>query len=97
MIFAQYRDTVLEITELLQQHEPLVKVMSFIGQSSNGKSMKGFTQKEQLKVCCFCMSAHWPIVHFFYLYISLQQKSVDKLDLTVIKNADMLLKGGHVI
>lgn len=53
MIFAQYRDTVLEITELLQQHEPLVKVMSFIGQSSNGKSTKGFTQKEQLKVCFF--------------------------------------------
>ncbi|XP_076442631.1 Fanconi anemia group M protein-like [Babylonia areolata] len=50
MIFSQYRDSVQEITAMLQQHDPLVKVMSFIGQSSVGKSTKGFTQKEQLKV-----------------------------------------------
>nr|KAG5712856.1 hypothetical protein BaRGS_007453 [Batillaria attramentaria] len=50
MIFSQYRDSVQEITQMLQQHEPLVKVMSFIGQSSAGKATKGFTQKEQLKV-----------------------------------------------
>ncbi|OWF50822.1 Fanconi anemia group M protein [Mizuhopecten yessoensis] len=50
MIFSQYRDSVSEITEILKQHQPLVKVMSFIGQSSAGKATKGFTQKEQLKV-----------------------------------------------
>ncbi|CAG2228093.1 FANCM [Mytilus edulis] len=50
MIFSQYRDSVSEITNILKQHHPLVKVMSFIGQSSAGKSTKGFTQKEQLKV-----------------------------------------------
>ncbi|KAL8589791.1 hypothetical protein ACOMHN_020794 [Nucella lapillus] len=50
MIFSQYRDSVQEITTLLQQHEPLVTVMSFIGQSSVGKGTKGFTQKEQLQV-----------------------------------------------
>lgn len=50
MIFAQYRDSVTEITEMLSRHRPVVKVMSFIGQSSTGKTSKGFTQKEQLKV-----------------------------------------------
>ena len=50
MIFSQYRDSVNEITELLSRHRPLIKVMSFIGQSSAGKTTKGFTQKEQLKV-----------------------------------------------
>ena len=53
MIFAQYRDSVNEITELLNRHRPLVRAMSFIGQSSAGKTTKGFTQKEQLKVCTF--------------------------------------------
>jgi Fanconi anemia group M protein len=50
MIFSQYRDSVQEITSMLQRHQPLIKVMSFIGQSSAGKATKGFTQKEQLKV-----------------------------------------------
>ena len=51
MIFSQYRDSVKEITDMLNVHNPMVKVMSFIGQSSAGKATKGFTQKEQLKVC----------------------------------------------
>ena len=50
MIFSQYRDSVEEITSMLRQHEPKVKAMSFIGQSSAGKATEGFTQKEQLKV-----------------------------------------------
>ena len=50
MIFSQYRDSVNEITQMLNQHRPLVKAMSFIGQSSANKSSRGFTQKEQLKV-----------------------------------------------
>jgi len=58
MIFSQYRDSVTEITAMLKQHQPKVKVMSFIGQSSAGKSTKGFTQKEQLKVYLYsyCLS-----------------------------------------
>lgn len=50
MIFSQYRDSVLEITELLQYYHPLVKAMSFIGQSSVARGGRGFSQKEQLKV-----------------------------------------------
>ena len=50
MIFSQYRDSVNEITEILNRHRPLVKVMSFIGHSSVGKSAKGFSQRDQLKV-----------------------------------------------
>ncbi|XP_053374788.1 Fanconi anemia group M protein-like [Mercenaria mercenaria] len=50
MIFSQYRDSVQEITDMLHVHQPVVKVMSFIGQATAGKSTKGFTQKEQLKV-----------------------------------------------
>ena len=49
MIFATFRDSVNEITELLNRHRPLVRAMSFIGQST-GRTTKGFTQKEQLKV-----------------------------------------------
>ena len=50
MIFSQYRDSVNEIAAMLAQHKPLVKVMSFIGQQSTGKSSRGLTQKEQLQV-----------------------------------------------
>ncbi|XP_042855878.1 Fanconi anemia group M protein-like isoform X2 [Penaeus japonicus] len=50
MIFSQYRDSVLEITEMLQHHYPLVKAMSFVGQSTVAHGGRGFTQKEQLKV-----------------------------------------------
>jgi ERCC4-related helicase len=50
MIFSQYRESVHEITEALNHHRPLVRVMSFIGQSSTGKSNRGFSQKDQLKV-----------------------------------------------
>ncbi|EDV24097.1 uncharacterized protein TRIADDRAFT_26257 [Trichoplax adhaerens] len=51
MIFAQYRDSVVEITDLLKHYSPTVKVMSFTGQAtSGGKSSRGLSQKEQLKV-----------------------------------------------
>ena len=49
MIFSQLRDSVNEITEMLRRHRPVVRVMSFVGQSQ-GKVSKGFTQAEQLKV-----------------------------------------------
>ena len=50
MIFSQYRDSVNEIAALLAYHKPLVRVMSFIGQQSTGKSSRGLSQKEQLQV-----------------------------------------------
>ncbi|XP_077909762.1 Fanconi anemia group M protein [Halichoerus grypus] len=49
MIFSSFRDSVQEIAEMLLQHQPLIRVMTFVGHAS-GKSMKGFTQKEQLEV-----------------------------------------------
>ena len=51
IVFSEYRDSVNEITEILSQHRPLVRVMSFIGHASAGRASKGFTQKDQLKVC----------------------------------------------
>ncbi|XP_075048258.1 Fanconi anemia group M protein [Mixophyes fleayi] len=50
MIFSSFRDSVQEIAEMLNQHRPTVRVMSFMGHSSAGKGTKGFTQKEQLEV-----------------------------------------------
>ncbi|KAM3918512.1 Fanconi anemia group M protein [Leptodactylus fuscus] len=50
MIFSSFRDSVQEIAEMLNQHHPTVRVMTFVGHSSNGKGVKGFTQKEQLEV-----------------------------------------------
>lgn len=41
----------VEITEMLQHHEPLVKAMSFVGQSNTGRGGgRGYSQKEQMKV-----------------------------------------------
>ena len=48
MIFSQYRNSVSEIVDMLSQHKE-VRVASFIGQSSTGRS-KGFSQKKQLEV-----------------------------------------------
>ncbi|KAJ3027102.1 UNVERIFIED_CONTAM: hypothetical protein HDU68_004488 [Siphonaria sp. JEL0065] len=51
MVFSNFRESVEEIKEALSQHEPLVKVMSFVGQSSGKKGgVKGCTQKEQLEL-----------------------------------------------
>lgn len=52
MIFSSFRDSVQEIAEMLLQHQPVIRVMTFVGHAS-GKSMKGFTQKEQLEVIIF--------------------------------------------
>ncbi|KAF6351246.1 FA complementation group M [Rhinolophus ferrumequinum] len=49
MIFSSFRDSVQEIAEMLLQHKPVIRAMTFVGHAS-GKSMKGFTQKEQLEV-----------------------------------------------
>nr|KAF6500039.1 FA complementation group M [Molossus molossus] len=49
MIFSSFRDSVQEIAEMLLQHQPVIRAMTFVGHAS-GKSTKGFTQKEQLEV-----------------------------------------------
>jgi len=54
IVFSEYRDSVNEITEILSQHRPLVRVMSFIGHSSAGRTSRGFTHKDQLKVSSSC-------------------------------------------
>nr|XP_015205749.1 PREDICTED: Fanconi anemia group M protein [Lepisosteus oculatus] len=50
MIFSSFRESVQEIAAMLSRHQPLVRVMTFMGQSSAGKGVRGFTQKEQLEV-----------------------------------------------
>ncbi|XP_077415290.1 Fanconi anemia group M protein [Vanacampus margaritifer] len=50
MIFSSFRDSVQEIAAMLNRHSPLIRVMTFMGQASAGKGVKGFTQKEQLEV-----------------------------------------------
>lgn len=50
MVFCQYRDSVQEITELLQKHRPLVRPMQFVGHSTASGKIAKFTQKDQLKV-----------------------------------------------
>ncbi|KAF9904185.1 hypothetical protein BX616_001378 [Lobosporangium transversale] len=49
MIFANYRESVEEISRVLEHHRPLIKVQSFIGQAT-AKGKKGISQKEQQKV-----------------------------------------------
>ena len=68
MIFSQYRDSVEEITSMLRQHEPKVKAMSFIGQSSAGKATKGFTQKEQLKVWYIVFKNYEGELYFIWIF-----------------------------
>ncbi|XP_066550656.1 Fanconi anemia group M protein [Amia ocellicauda] len=50
MIFSSFRESVQEIATMLNRHLPLVRVMTFMGQASAGKGVRGFTQKEQLEV-----------------------------------------------
>ncbi|XP_051942224.1 Fanconi anemia group M protein isoform X2 [Hippocampus zosterae] len=50
MIFSSFRDSVQEIAAMLNRHSPVIRVMTFMGQSSAGKGVRGFTQKEQLEV-----------------------------------------------
>ncbi|KAG9268224.1 Fanconi anemia group M protein isoform X1 [Astyanax mexicanus] len=50
MIFSSFRESVQEIAEMLNRHQPLIRVMTFMGQASAQKGVKGFTQKEQLEV-----------------------------------------------
>ena len=54
MIFSSFRESVQEIAAMLNRHQHVIRVMTFMGQASVGK-VKGFTQKEQLEVgTTFC-------------------------------------------
>lgn len=48
MIFAEYRDAVEDIVSKLQKQDPILRVMSFLGQAS--KNGRGCSQKEQMEV-----------------------------------------------
>ncbi|XP_034432232.1 Fanconi anemia group M protein isoform X1 [Hippoglossus hippoglossus] len=50
MIFSSFRESVQEIADMLNRQAPMIRVMTFMGQASAGKGVKGFTQKEQLEV-----------------------------------------------
>ncbi|KAJ8290505.1 hypothetical protein GJAV_G00013740 [Gymnothorax javanicus] len=50
MIFSSFRESVQEIAAMLSRHLPLIRVMTFMGQASAGKGVRGFTQREQLEV-----------------------------------------------
>ncbi|XP_069691235.1 Fanconi anemia group M protein isoform X2 [Periplaneta americana] len=50
MIFCQYREPVVEVCHILQKYHPLIKPMTFVGQSTGAGKSKGFTQKQQLLV-----------------------------------------------
>ncbi|XP_073853416.1 Fanconi anemia group M protein isoform X9 [Macaca fascicularis] len=74
MIFSSFRDSVQEIAEMLSQHQPIIRVMTFVGHAS-GKSTKGFTQKEQLEIynqsqsnkrnICKAISSNRQVLHFY--------------------------------
>lgn len=55
MIFSSFRESVQEIAAMLNRHAPLIRVMTFMGQATAGKAVKGFTQKEQLEVDTTCL------------------------------------------
>ncbi|KAI9014695.1 P-loop containing nucleoside triphosphate hydrolase protein, partial [Gaertneriomyces semiglobifer] len=62
MIFSQYRESVDEIRSTLEKHEPMIRVMTFVGQSAGGKGRKGFTQKEQLEVISKFQSGNYNVL-----------------------------------
>ncbi|KAI8930021.1 hypothetical protein BC831DRAFT_508680 [Entophlyctis helioformis] len=63
MIFSQFRESVDEIVERLNRHQPTLRVMSFIGQTSKkGSSAKGLTQKEQLEVISKFQSGNYNVL-----------------------------------
>ena len=66
MIFSQYRESVQEIADMLSCHAPLVKVMSFVGHGSSGKSTsKGLTQREQTEVQRSPQAIHVALAVYF--------------------------------
>ncbi|XP_078491506.1 uncharacterized protein LOC100175837 isoform X2 [Ciona intestinalis] len=68
IVFCQYRDSVQEVTDLLQRHEPLIRPIKFVGHAPTvknespcreGSKGKRFTQKDQLEaVARFCSGVY---------------------------------------
>jgi ERCC4-related helicase len=50
MIFAKFRGIVEEINKVLSKHHPMVRVMSFFGQSKGKSGTRGLNQKEQMNI-----------------------------------------------
>ena len=53
MIFSEYRESVQEISNMLSQHTPLIRAMTFVGHSASKSTSKGLTQKEQIEASAF--------------------------------------------
>lgn len=50
MVFVSFRECVDEVVELLNQENPLIRPIKFIGQGTDKRGHKGYAQKEQLEV-----------------------------------------------
>jgi ATP-dependent DNA helicase MPH1 len=50
MVFANSREVVDEIAEMLEAHRPLVRASRFIGQGLDKQGKKGMAQRMQLEV-----------------------------------------------
>ncbi|THH27023.1 hypothetical protein EUX98_g7162 [Antrodiella citrinella] len=50
MIFSTFRENVDDLTEMLNQHNPLIRAVRFIGQGTDKQGRKGYSQKEQMDV-----------------------------------------------
>ncbi|KAF9973819.1 hypothetical protein BGZ73_002929 [Actinomortierella ambigua] len=79
MIFANYRESVEEITRVLDAHRPMIRVSSFVGQAS-AKGKKGITQKEQQKVVADFQRGH----HNVLVATSIGEEGLDIGDVDLI-------------
>ena len=52
MIFSTYRENVDELVDMLNEHQPLIRAVRFIGQGTDKQGRKGYAQKEQMEVTC---------------------------------------------
>lgn len=105
MIFSSFRDSVQEIAEMLSQHRPVIRVMTFVGHAS-GKSTKGFTQKEQLEVMWFFLEVMKILKRktltcfvymFFFSYPAGYLRNLDHLQIILqqLCNKDRRILKGH--
>ncbi|KAG0226874.1 hypothetical protein BGW42_003317 [Actinomortierella wolfii] len=79
MIFANYRESVEEITRVLNAHRPMIRVSSFIGQAS-AKGKKGISQKEQQKLVADFQKGH----HNVLVATSIGEEGLDIGDVDLI-------------
>ncbi|TCD67543.1 3'-5' DNA helicase [Steccherinum ochraceum] len=50
MVFSTFRENVDELVEMLNEHQPLIRAVRFIGQGTDKQGRKGYAQKEQMEV-----------------------------------------------